>query len=95
MNRTLLHPQARLVDAASGRRFHGSALRAMVDAAAGAYARFPSGVVLALMPIDVPAVTRYLGALIAHRPVRAATTPGRARRHPPPGTRPAARPAPR
>jgi acyl-CoA synthetase (AMP-forming)/AMP-acid ligase II len=70
----LLHPDARLVDAATGDAVGGTALRARVDAAAEAFAvdaarRDAAGPILALTPTEIPAVARYLGALAAGRPV--------------------------
>jgi acyl-CoA synthetase (AMP-forming)/AMP-acid ligase II len=74
----LLHPQARLVDAASGRSLDGPALSARVAAAADAYTADaarrqangePPGAILALSATDVDAVVRYLGALAARRPI--------------------------
>ncbi|MFI7602630.1 AMP-binding protein [Actinoplanes sp. NPDC049681] len=61
----LLHPGARVVDAATG----AVLLRSDVDAAAAAFERLPPGVVFALTPTEVGAVARYLGALAARRPV--------------------------
>ena len=71
----LLHPGARLIDAATG---EAAPLRALVDAATEAYTADaarrsadgrPTGIVLALTPTDSGGVARYLGALAARRPV--------------------------
>ncbi|ASW55273.1 AMP-binding protein [Plantactinospora sp. KBS50] len=73
-----LHPQARLVDAGTGRQVDGAELGRQVEAAAAALTRDaerrraagePAGIVLALMPTEIPAIVRYLGALAAGRPV--------------------------
>ncbi|GAA2634213.1 AMP-binding protein [Actinomadura fulvescens] len=66
---TLLHPAARLVDAATGAALSGGALRARVDEAATDYLRAPSGLVMARTPISVDAAVRYLGAMAAGRPI--------------------------
>ncbi|MEV8504165.1 AMP-binding protein [Actinoplanes sp. NPDC051475] len=61
----LLHHGARVLDAATGavlRRSH-------VDAVAAGFEKLPPGVVFALTPTEVGAVARYLGALVARRPV--------------------------
>jgi acyl-CoA synthetase (AMP-forming)/AMP-acid ligase II len=66
----LVHPEARLVEAASGIVLDGPELRERVGSVAAEYARTaPRGLVLARTPIDVPAVLRYLGALAAGFPV--------------------------
>ncbi|GAA1761523.1 AMP-binding protein [Luedemannella helvata] len=65
----LVHPEARLVDAATGGFLVGPSLRAAVDTAAGAYAGAPPGLVLTLLPNRLDAVVGYLGALAADRPV--------------------------
>ncbi|MDT4993965.1 MAG: hypothetical protein QOH97_3857, partial [Actinoplanes sp.] len=54
-----------VIDAATGARLSD----ADVDAAAGFFAALPPGVVFALMPTEIPAVARYLGALRAGRPI--------------------------
>ncbi|MFI5494483.1 AMP-binding protein [Actinoplanes sp. NPDC051859] len=61
----LLHPGARVVDAATGEVLQTS----QVDAAAAAFAALPPGIVLALTSTEVGAVARYLGALAAQRPI--------------------------
>jgi acyl-CoA synthetase (AMP-forming)/AMP-acid ligase II len=61
----LLHPGARVIDAATGETLRGTD----VDAAAAFFTGQPSGVVFALTATTVPAVARYLGALRAGRPV--------------------------
>ncbi|GAB1689106.1 AMP-binding protein [Krasilnikovia sp. M28-CT-15] len=61
----LLHPDARVLDAATGAALdHGQ-----VDAAAADFARHAPGVAFALTPTELPAVARYLGALRAGRPI--------------------------
>ena len=65
----LLHADARLVDAVTGEVLGGSALTARVSAAAEAYRRYRPGVVFARIPVEVPAVVRYLGAWQAQRPI--------------------------
>ncbi|GAB1644782.1 AMP-binding protein [Krasilnikovia sp. MM14-A1259] len=61
----LLHPDARVVDAATGAVLD----HAHVDAAAAGFARHAPGVAFALTPTELPAVARYLGALQTGRPV--------------------------
>ncbi|RZU51751.1 acyl-CoA synthetase (AMP-forming)/AMP-acid ligase II [Krasilnikovia cinnamomea] len=61
----LLHPDARVLDAATGATLD----HAQVDAAAADFARHAPGVAFALTPTELPAVARYLGALRAGRPV--------------------------
>ncbi len=61
----LLHPRARVVDAATGRMLDP----ARVDAVAAMLERRPPGVVLALTPTEIDAVALYLGALVARRPI--------------------------
>jgi acyl-CoA synthetase (AMP-forming)/AMP-acid ligase II len=65
----LVHPGARLVDAATGAVVAGADLSDRVDAAAEAYGRLPAGAAFALMPTETPAVLRLLGALAGGRPV--------------------------
>ncbi len=65
--RGLLHPDARLVDAAGGEAWDGAALRAAV--AAVSFAGVPDGVLFARTAIDVPSVLRYLAAFEAGRAV--------------------------
>ncbi|MFG2002623.1 AMP-binding protein [Spirillospora sp. NPDC048911] len=66
---TLLHPGARLIDAATGAGLAGAALRARVDEAATAFLCAPTGLVMARTPISVDAAVRYLGAMAAGRPI--------------------------
>ncbi|MCA2214440.1 AMP-binding protein [Jidongwangia harbinensis] len=66
---TLLHPQARLIDATSGEVADGAVLRSLVDAAVAEYAGRPAGAVFALMSTDIPTIARYLAALEAGRPI--------------------------
>ena len=61
----LLHPQARVIDAETGDRLNP----ARVDAVAATLERRPPGVVFALTATDLDAVTFYLGALAARRPL--------------------------
>ena len=61
----LLHPRARVVDAVTGEVLRQD----RVDAAAAAFGKLPPGVVFALTPTEVGAVARYLGALVAGRPI--------------------------
>ncbi|WP_067495078.1 AMP-binding protein [Actinoplanes sp. TFC3] len=61
----LLHPGARVIDAATGETLQPGD----VEAAAAYFAEHPPGVVFALTATTVPAVARYLGALAAERPV--------------------------
>ncbi|GID96416.1 AMP-binding protein [Amorphoplanes digitatis] len=61
----LLHPQARVIDAATGRVLDPD----QVLAAAARFAGLPPGVVFALTPTDIDSVALYLGALAAHRPI--------------------------
>ncbi|GGQ74866.1 AMP-binding protein [Couchioplanes azureus] len=61
----LLHPAARVIDAATGETLDHAA----VAAAAEAFDRSPPGAVFLPMPTELPAVARYLGALRAGRPV--------------------------
>ncbi|MGW5669861.1 AMP-binding protein [Micromonospora sp. NPDC003776] len=65
----LLHPDARLVDAAGGGTLGGAALRDRVADLAAALDREPPGVVLAAMPTTVEGILRFLGARQAGRPV--------------------------
>ncbi|KAB2351745.1 AMP-binding protein [Actinomadura rudentiformis] len=65
----MLHPTARLVDAATGVTLTGATLRARVDEAATGYLRAPSGLVMARTPISVDAAVRYLGAMAVGRPI--------------------------
>lgn len=66
---SLLHPAARLIDAATGQIWAGDDISGLVDAAAGTYAAQPAGVIFALTPTEVGAIARYLGAIEARRPV--------------------------
>lgn len=65
----LLHPDARLVDAANGATLGGLALRDRVADHAAALDREPPGMVLAGMRTTVDAVVRFLAALQAGRPI--------------------------
>jgi acyl-CoA synthetase (AMP-forming)/AMP-acid ligase II len=66
---TLLHPGARLVDAASGVALRGGDLADAVAAVADGYRQAPPGAVFLRFPTDIPSVLRYLGAWQAGRPV--------------------------
>ncbi|GIG60766.1 AMP-dependent acyl-CoA synthetase [Longispora fulva] len=66
---SLLHPDARLVDAVTGDVLGGAALTAEVAAVTAALAGLTPGVVFARMSTDAAAVTRYLGTWDAARPV--------------------------
>jgi acyl-CoA synthetase (AMP-forming)/AMP-acid ligase II len=61
----LVHPQARLVDAASGETFTAAALTSAADVVAA----LPAGVLFARMSLDVASVQRYLGAFESGRAV--------------------------
>jgi acyl-coenzyme A synthetase/AMP-(fatty) acid ligase len=65
----LIHPDARLVDAATAIELRGSALRNAVADAAAAFDALPAGAVFARTPIAVDAIVRYLGAWEAGRAV--------------------------
>lgn len=64
----LVSPEARLVDAATGRQWSGDRLTAAVDAVAEAVGALPAGPVLCLTRNDADAVLRYLGVRAAGRP---------------------------
>jgi acyl-CoA synthetase (AMP-forming)/AMP-acid ligase II len=66
---SLLHPHARLIDAATGTTIAGAELAAQVSAAADAYEAEKAGVVFLRIPGTVSAVVRYLGAWPAQRPI--------------------------
>jgi acyl-coenzyme A synthetase/AMP-(fatty) acid ligase len=61
----LLHPGARVIDAATGETLRPED----VDAQAAYFDSKQPGVVFALMATTLPAIARYLGALAARRPV--------------------------
>ncbi|WP_025618381.1 AMP-binding protein [Salinispora cortesiana] len=65
----LLHPDARLVDAANGVTLGGGDLHDRVADLAATLDREPPGMVLAAMPTTVAAVLRFLAALHASRPI--------------------------
>ena len=54
-----------VIDAATGARLE----EAQVEQAAAAYRELAPGVVFLLMPTEIPAIARYLGALRARRPI--------------------------
>ncbi|GGK98032.1 AMP-binding protein [Mangrovihabitans endophyticus] len=62
---TLLHPDARVIDAATG----ATLCRAEVDAAAEFFAAQPPGAVFALTATELPAIARYVAAVETGRPV--------------------------
>ncbi|WP_436493138.1 AMP-binding protein [Actinokineospora sp. HUAS TT18] len=65
----LVHPDARLVDAATGVVLDGAELHAEIDRVAAELAALPAGVLFARMELDLPSVLRYLGAWRAGRAV--------------------------
>jgi acyl-CoA synthetase (AMP-forming)/AMP-acid ligase II len=65
----LAHPGARLVDAATGAALGGPALAAAISTAAQALAAEPAGTVFSLLPTEVDPIVRYVGTLLAGRPV--------------------------
>ncbi|MET8352314.1 MULTISPECIES: AMP-binding protein [unclassified Micromonospora] len=65
----LLHADARLVDAGTGRQLGGPDLAARVADLATSLDREPPGVVFATVPADIDAVVRVLAAWQAGRPV--------------------------
>jgi acyl-CoA synthetase (AMP-forming)/AMP-acid ligase II len=73
----LHHPEARLVDAATGDALGGTQLAAAIAAAADRAASTPAGLQLRLLPTSIDAIVDYVGALAAGRPVAllAADTP--------------------
>jgi acyl-CoA synthetase (AMP-forming)/AMP-acid ligase II len=66
---SLVHPDARLVDAQTGAVLGGAELSSAVAAVADAYAALPAGAVFLRIPTDMTAILRYLGAWTANRPV--------------------------
>ncbi|CCH27480.1 AMP-binding protein [Actinosynnema sp. NPDC047251] len=66
---TLVHPGARLRDAASGELLEGDGLAARVAEVAASHAALPPGVLFLRVGLDVPSVLAYLGALEARRAV--------------------------
>ncbi len=66
---TLLHPDARLIDAATGAELSGVPLREAVHAAVAGFAQLPPGVVFLRTPTTVEAIVRYIGAFEAGRPL--------------------------
>ncbi|MEV0131685.1 AMP-binding protein [Dactylosporangium sp. NPDC050688] len=66
---TLLHPDARLIDAATGAELSGVPLREAVHAAVAGFAQLTPGVVFLRTPTTVEAIVRYLGAFEAGRPL--------------------------
>ncbi|TDB99572.1 long-chain fatty acid--CoA ligase [Micromonospora fluostatini] len=65
----LVHPAARLLDAASGATLGGPDLAARLARVGEAYAALPPGVLFARSGLGVEAVLRYVGAVEAGRPV--------------------------
>jgi acyl-CoA synthetase (AMP-forming)/AMP-acid ligase II len=66
---TLLHPDARLIDAATGVELRGVPLREAVHAAVAGFAELTPGVVFLRTPTTVEAIIRYIGAFEAGRPL--------------------------
>ncbi|MDG6107410.1 AMP-binding protein [Dactylosporangium aurantiacum] len=66
---TLLHPDARLIDAATGAELSGVPLRDAVHAAVAGYAELTPGVLFLRTPTTVEAIVRYIGAFEAGRPL--------------------------
>ncbi|GAA3234747.1 AMP-binding protein [Dactylosporangium siamense] len=66
---TLLHPDARLIDAATGAELSGVPLREAVHAAVAGFAELTPGVVFLRTPTTVQAIVRYIGAFEAGRPL--------------------------
>ncbi|MEV4508071.1 AMP-binding protein [Dactylosporangium sp. NPDC049525] len=66
---TLLHPDARLIDAATGAELAGVPLREAVHAAVAGFAEITPGVVFLRTPTTVEAIIRYIGAFEAGRPL--------------------------
>jgi acyl-CoA synthetase (AMP-forming)/AMP-acid ligase II len=66
---SLVHPDARLVDAETGAVLGGAELSAAVSTMTAAYAALPAGVAFVRVPTEVPAIVSYLGAWAAGRPV--------------------------
>ncbi|MEU0553773.1 AMP-binding protein [Dactylosporangium sp. NPDC006015] len=66
---TLLHPDARLIDAATGAELSGVPLREAVHAAVAGFAEITPGVVFLRTPTTVEAIVRYIGAFESGRPL--------------------------
>ncbi|MET7419177.1 AMP-binding protein [Dactylosporangium sp. NPDC005555] len=66
---TLLHPDARLIDAATDAELGGVPLREAVHAAVAGFAELTPGVVFLRTPTTVEAIVRYIGAFEAGRPL--------------------------
>ncbi|WP_327007491.1 AMP-binding protein [Dactylosporangium sp. NBC_01737] len=66
---TLLHPDARLIDAATDAELSGVPLREAVHAAVAGFAEITPGVVFLRTPTTVEAIVRYIGAFEAGRPL--------------------------
>ncbi|CAM3682575.1 AMP-binding protein [Kibdelosporangium persicum] len=66
---SLVHSQARLIDALDGSVLAGAELSARVTAAADELSALPDGVLFARMSQDVPSVLRYLGAFESGRAI--------------------------
>ncbi|MFI0417763.1 AMP-binding protein [Spongiactinospora sp. 9N601] len=63
------HPDARLIDAASGTELAGRVLWDRIEQEAAELSTLPGGVLFSPAPPSVPAVLRYLAALASERPV--------------------------
>ncbi|MGH3858520.1 AMP-binding protein [Actinokineospora sp.] len=66
---TLVHPDARLLDATTGEVLAGAELRAEIDRVAAELRALPPGVLFARMDVDTAGVLRYLGAWHAGRAI--------------------------
>jgi acyl-CoA synthetase (AMP-forming)/AMP-acid ligase II len=66
---SLIHPDARLVDAAAGTTLSGGELHDEVSRVADSVRALPPGALLARTEVDLPSVLRYLGAFEAGRAI--------------------------
>ncbi|MCE7004878.1 AMP-binding protein [Kibdelosporangium philippinense] len=66
---SLIHSQARVIDALDGSVLAGAELTARVAAAAAELSALPDGVLFARMSQDIPSVLRYLGAFESGRAI--------------------------
>lgn len=66
---TLVHPEARLLDATTGEVLAGTQLFAEIDRIAAELRALPAGVLFARMDVDTASVLRYLGAFQAGRAI--------------------------
>jgi acyl-CoA synthetase (AMP-forming)/AMP-acid ligase II len=65
----LVHPDARLVDGATGATLAGGALQRRLDEVAAAAQAWPTGIALLLAPLTVDAAVTFAGLVTAGRPV--------------------------